>query len=55
MQEQEIEMQVGETVQVGDYLVTVIDIDGDEVSVRIDAVLELAEVHVTNGIVSLDG
>ncbi len=36
MQEQEIELAVGEVVQIGRYTVTVIDIDGTEVSFRID-------------------
>jgi hypothetical protein len=36
--EQEIELSIGEVVQIGDYVVTVVDIDGPEVSVRIDPV-----------------
>jgi len=36
VQEQEIELAVGEVVQIGRYTVTVIDIDGTEVSFRID-------------------
>jgi hypothetical protein len=36
MAERELELSVGETLQIGDYLVTIIDIDGDEVSFRVD-------------------
>ena len=38
MQEQEFELSVGDVVQIGDYLVTVIDFDGPEVSFRVDPV-----------------
>jgi hypothetical protein len=37
VQEQEIELAVGDVVQIGQYTVTVIDIDGPEVSFRIDS------------------
>ena len=37
MQEQEIELAVGDVVQIGQYTVTVIDIDGLEVSFRVDS------------------
>ncbi len=32
----ELELTVGDTFQVGGYVVTVIDTDGDEVSFRVD-------------------
>jgi len=34
----DVELAVGETVRVGDQLVTVIDVEGEEISVRIDPV-----------------
>jgi sRNA-binding carbon storage regulator CsrA len=55
VQEYEFELQVGDTLQVGDYTVTVVDIDGDEVSVRIDPAEFLDEVTITDGVVSTDG
>lgn len=36
MHEQEVELAVGDVVRIGDHLLTVIDIDGDDVSFRID-------------------
>ena|GEM_PF-3333320 len=36
MQEFEMELAVGDTVQIGEHLFTVVDIDGDEVSFRIE-------------------
>ncbi len=36
MQEQEIELSIGDSLQLGQHTVTVIDIDGGEVSFRID-------------------
>ncbi len=36
MQEHLIELRIGETLQVGQYKVTVIDVDGDELCVQID-------------------
>jgi hypothetical protein len=38
VQQLEIELAVGETVQVGSQLVTLIEVDGGEISVRIDPV-----------------
>ena len=38
MAQHELELSVGDTVQIGDMLVTVVDIDGDEVSFRVDSV-----------------
>lgn len=35
MQEQEVELCVGDTFQIGDCLVTVVDIDGEDVTFRI--------------------
>lgn len=55
MQEHEFELQVGDTLQVGDYTVMVVDIDGDEVSVRIDPAEFLDEVTIEEGVVSTDG
>ena len=37
MQEQEIELSVGDVLELGDHTLMVIDIDGSEVSFRIDA------------------
>ena len=37
MQEREIELAVGDAVRIGQYTVTVIDIDGPEVSFRVDS------------------
>ncbi len=34
--ESEVELSLGETVQIGDYSVTIIDIDGDEIQFRVD-------------------
>ena len=39
MPEQTIELSVGDIVHIGDRTLTVIDIDGDEVSFRIDEVI----------------
>lgn len=36
MPEHELELAVGETVRIGDFCVTVIDIEGGEVAFRID-------------------
>lgn len=36
MPELTIELSVGDVVQIGNQLLTVIDVDGDEVSFRID-------------------
>ena len=55
MQEHEFELQVGDTLQIGDYSVTVVDIDGDEVSVRIDPAEFLDEVTIADGVVTTDG
>jgi hypothetical protein len=54
VQEHQFELQVGDTLQVGDYTVMVVDIDGDEVSVRIDPAEFLDEVTVADGVVSTD-
>ena len=32
----EIELSVGDVLQIGDHIVTIVDIDGQEVSFRID-------------------
>ena len=39
MQEQEIELAVGDSLQIGDYVVTVVDVEGDEVGFRIEGYL----------------
>lgn len=44
MPEQTIELSVGDVVYIGDRTLTVIDIDGDEVSFRVDEVT--ADAHV---------
>ncbi|MFQ5733219.1 MAG: hypothetical protein ACE5KM_14860 [Planctomycetaceae bacterium] len=36
MQHTEFELGMGETIQIGNQILTVIDIDGPEISVRID-------------------
>ena len=36
MQQFELELKVGDSLQIGNRIVTVIDIDGPELSVRID-------------------
>ena len=36
MNESEVELSPGETVQIGDYSVTIIDIDGDQIQFRVD-------------------
>lgn len=43
MPEQTIELSVGDVVYIGDRTLTVIDIDGDEVSFRVDEIT--AEAH----------
>lgn len=43
MYETEVELAVGQTVQVGEVAVTILDIDGDAIRVRIDPSLEQAE------------
>ena len=37
VQEHVVELLVGESVQVGEFVVTVIDVDGGEISFRIDS------------------
>ena len=37
MQKQELEVQVGDTLHIGDYTITIVDVDGDEAAFRIDA------------------
>lgn len=55
MQEHEFELQVGDTLRLGDYTVTIVDIDRDEVSVRIDPAEFLDEISIADGIVTLEG
>lgn len=43
VQEVEIELHLGETIQVGDNFYTVIDIDGGEVNIRVDSFEEFTE------------
>ena len=40
MQEQEVELVVGDVVQLGEIVVVVMDIDGDDVSFRIEGLSE---------------
>jgi hypothetical protein len=54
VQDHEFDLQVGDTLQVGDYTVTVVDIDGDEVSVRIDPVEFLDQISIEDGVVTTD-
>lgn len=37
MNESEVELSAGETVQIGDYSVTIVDVDGDRIHFRIDS------------------
>lgn len=53
MQKQELEVQVGDTLHIGDYTITIVDLDGDEVGVRIDSVDELIELGVEDGVVTI--
>ncbi len=46
MADREIELQVGETVLIGDCQLTVIDVDGAEVTFRIDQ-LDIDELAIT--------
>ena len=43
MPEQTIELSVGDVVYIGDRTLTVIDIDGDEVSFRVDELSAAAQ------------
>jgi len=36
MRERDLELAVGDTLRVGDYLLTLLDVEGDEVTLRID-------------------
>jgi hypothetical protein len=45
VQEHELELSVGDVVRIGSYTVTVIDVDGPEVSFRIDS-LESDEIEI---------
>lgn len=40
MHEQEVELGIGDVVRIGDHLLTVIDVEGDDVSFRIDLITE---------------
>lgn len=53
VQKQELEVQVGDTLHIGDYTITIVDLDGDEVGVRIDSVDELIELGVEDGVVTI--
>ncbi|MEX0717374.1 MAG: hypothetical protein WD066_12340 [Planctomycetaceae bacterium] len=44
MKDHELELSIGEILQVGEYTVTVVDIDGAEVGFRIDSLEEQGEV-----------
>lgn len=47
MREYELELSVGDVVQIGDMTVTVVDIDGPDVSFRIDSEeAESAQLHI---------
>ena len=51
MQEQEVELAVGETVQIGDYFVTVVDTDAGDVSFRVDPVDGSVELQLVEGVI----
>lgn len=51
MQEQEIDLQIGDSVKIGDFTVTVVDIEDGELSVRIDPVDEFDELEIVDGVV----
>lgn len=36
MYERQVELSVGQTLQIGDVLMTIVDIEGDEIHVRLD-------------------
>ena len=38
MPEQVLDLSVGETIRIGEYCVTLVDIDGEEVAFRIDPI-----------------
>lgn len=50
--ESEVELSLGETVQIGDYSVTILDVDGDTIHIRIDS-SEDGE-HVAEGVSGFD-
>ncbi len=54
MEEYEFELQVGDTLRLAEYTVTVVDIDGDEISVRIDSEDDLVELKDEDGVVLSD-
>jgi co-chaperonin GroES (HSP10) len=54
VQEYEFELQVGDTLQLDEYTVTIVDIDGDEISVRIDSEDDLAQLKDEDGVVLSD-
>ena len=51
MQEHELELTVGETVQIGEYFVTLVDTESEDVSVRIDPVEESVELQFVDGVI----
>lgn len=36
MQEQEIELSIGDSLQIGEHTMTIVDIEGDKVTFRVD-------------------
>lgn len=54
MQDEEYELQVGDTLQVGEYTITIVDIDRGEVSVRIDPPHQVDVLRVEEGVVTLE-
>lgn len=46
MQEQEIELSIGDSLQIGEHTVTVVDVEGDKVSFRVDHEDELQQVNI---------
>lgn len=53
VQELDVELQVGDTLRIGEYLITVVDTDSDEVTFRIDPFEEPNEVRIKDDIVTI--
>jgi hypothetical protein len=51
MQEQEIEMELGESIEIGEFTITLVDLEDGEVSLRIDPKDDFDEVCITDGVV----
>lgn len=57
MYERQVELSVGQVLQVGEVLLTILDIDGDEIHVQVDTDEDFAQVefrqHQRQAILSL--